>query len=76
MDELARPFQDAVQDALGAAHLPQHVHVHPALAARRLVGDPGLGDAAADRIGDQFLVALPSRPVVIDLRDNVAVVVV
>ena len=35
-----RAFENAVEDALGRAHLPQHVHMDAALAAGHLMGDP------------------------------------
>ena len=49
------------EDALGAAHLPQHVDVDRALAAGDLIGALDLRDGAVDRILDQFLVPLAPR---------------
>jgi hypothetical protein len=61
-----------VQHALRAAHLPQHVDVDRALAARHLVGALDLRDGAVDRIADQLLVPLAPGQRVIDLRDDPA----
>ena len=63
-------FEHAVKYALGRRHLPQDVHVDAAFAARPLVGDARLLDAAGDRVGDQLLVPLAAGPAVIDLRDR------
>ena len=76
VNEAARGFEDAVQDALGGGHLPQHVHVEPTLAAGDVVGDPGLRDAAPDRVVDELLVTLLSRAPAIDLRHGTALLVV
>src|SRR5205814_10528135 len=61
---------------LGGGHLPQHIHVDAALAVRALIGDPGLLDAAGDRVGDQLLMPLAAGAAEIDLRDQLAFVVV
>ena len=75
MDQALGAFQDAVEDALGRGHLPQDVHVDAALAVGDLVRDPGLGDAAGNRVADQLLVPLAPRLATIDLVDDVAVVI-
>jgi hypothetical protein len=71
MDEAPGAFENAVEDALGGGHLPQDVHVDAALAVRRLVRAARLRDAAADREGDQFLMALaPRAPMIALLRQR------
>ena len=69
-------LENAVEDALGGGHLPQHVHVEPALAARNLVGDARLGDAAPDGVVDQLLVPLLAGAAAIGLRNRPAALVV
>ena len=69
-------LEHAVQDALAAAHLPEHVHVDGTLAARKLMGDAGLFDAALDAEGDEFLVPFAAVAAVVDLGDQLAVLVV
>src|SRR5262249_57743880 len=76
IDEPLGAFEDAVQDAFGGSHLPQHVHVNAAAAVGLLIGDARLMNTAADRKGDQFLVPLASRAAVIDLRNKVALCVI
>src|SRR5262249_8551362 len=68
VDETARAFEHAMQDALRRRHLPQHVHVEPALAVGALVGNLRLMDAAGDGVADQLLVALAARLAIVDLR--------
>ena len=58
VDQALGAFEHALEDALAAAHLPEHVHVDAALAPAGLVGEAGLADAALDRVGDQLLVPL------------------
>src|SRR5262249_1522420 len=69
-------FENAVQHALGGRQLPQHVHVDAAATRGLLISNASLMDAAADRECDQLLVTLAARASVIDLRDQVAVLVV
>ena len=76
VDEALGAFEDAVQHTLGAGHFPQHVHVQAAVAAHAIMGDAGLGDAALDRVVEQFLMAVAARLAVIDLRDRLAVLVI
>src|SRR6185437_7317075 len=73
VDEPARAFEHAMQDALGRRHLPQHVHMYAAAATAALIGDARLLDAAGDRKGDQLLMPLAPRAAVIDLRDAAAI---
>ena len=75
MDQALGTVQHALQHALAGAHLPQHVHVDAALALPGRVGDPGLADAALDRVGDQLLVPLEPVAATEDQRDVVAVLV-
>ena len=63
-------LEDAVEDALGAAHFPQHVDVDRALARRHVVGALHLCDGAVDRIFDQLFVAVATGQRLIDLRDD------
>ena len=72
VDKPLGPGEHAAQDALGAGHLPQDVHVDAALAAGQLVRDARLADAALDRIGEEFLVALAPRPAAVAHRDQLA----
>ena len=76
VNEPACGLEDAMQDSLGGGHLPQHVHVEAPRAARDVVGDPRLGDAAPDGVVDELLVALLAGAAAIDLRDGPAVLVV
>src|SRR5262249_27126060 len=76
VDEPARAFEHAVQDALGRGHLPQHVHVDATAATGALISDARLRDAAGDRIGDQLLVPLAPRAAVVDLQDAAAIGVI
>src|SRR5690349_8541932 len=76
VDHAARAFQNPVQDTLGGRHFPQHIHVDAALAIRALIGDAGLLDAAGNRVGDELLMSLAPGAAVIDLRDQLAVLVV
>src|SRR5262249_33280731 len=70
VDQPLRSLQYTVQDLLGGRHLPQHVHMDPALAAGDLMGDAGLVDPALDRVGDQLLMALaPGLPAIL-LQDQ------
>src|SRR5207245_9301579 len=73
IDQALRPFEHAVEDALGPTHLPQHVHVEPAIAIGQLVGHARLIDAAADRIGDRLLMALAPCLAVVDLGQQIAI---
>ena len=75
VDQALGAFQDAVKDALRRPHLPQDVHVDAALAAGDLVRDPGLRDAAGDRVADKLLVPLAPRLAAINLIDDVTVVI-
>src|SRR5262249_44642950 len=70
VDQSPGAFEHTVQDALGGCHFPQHVHVYAALPAAPLIGDARLMDAAGDRVGDEFLVALAPGPAEIELRDQ------
>ena len=63
-------FQNAGDDPLGAAHLPQDIGVDAALAAGDVIGLLGLGDAALDGVSDQLLMAVPAGAAMIDLRDR------
>src|SRR5690348_11414382 len=65
-----------MKNALGATHLPQHVHMQAALAGGYLIGHARLVDPAADRVGDQLLMPLAPRLAVIHLRQHVAVGIV
>ncbi len=76
MHQAARTLQHAVQDGFGAAHFPQHVHMDATVAAGDVMGDAGLGDAAADAVGDQLLMALAPGLAVIDDRNQLAGLVV
>src|SRR5947208_16619292 len=76
IDKSTRAFETAMQHTLGGGHLPQHIHVDAALAVRALIGDAGLLDAAGDRVGDQLLMPLTAGAAEIDLRDQLALVVV
>jgi hypothetical protein len=69
VNEAARAFEHAVQDALGGRHLPQHVHVQAALAVRALMRDLRLIDPAGDGVADQLLVALAPGAPQVALRD-------
>ncbi len=73
VDQAFGAFEDAVQDLFGGAHLPQHVHMDAAFAARRLVGDASLVDAAGDREADQLVLAFAPGCAVIDLWDQLAI---
>jgi hypothetical protein len=75
VDQASRTFENAMQHALAGSHLPEHVHVQPALAAAHVVSDPGLADGRPDRIADQFLVALEPGPAPIDQRHQPAALV-
>ena len=68
-------FQNAFQHFLRAAHFPQHVDVDAAVAIGHVVRDARLGNAALDRVFDQFAVAFAPRVAAVDHRDIVAVVV-
>src|SRR6185437_10608337 len=76
VDQSFGAFQHTVEDLLGRGHLPQDVHMDAAVAVGPLIGDLGLGDAAADGVGDQFLMPLPAGAAVIMLRDRIPVFVV
>jgi len=76
VDQALGPDQRAFQDFLGAAHLPQHVHVQTALAAGQIVGDAGLGDGALDAEGDQFPMTLGAGLAAVGHGDQLAVLVV
>ena len=76
MNDAAGGLENAVQDALGGGHLPQHVHVETPLAARNLVRDTRLGDAAPDRVVDQLLVPLLAGAAAVGLRNRPAALVV
>ena len=75
MDQPARALQHAVQHALAGRHLPQHVHVQPALAAAHVVGDARLADRRLDRVADQLLVALQPGLAAVDQRHQLAALV-
>src|SRR6185312_10992582 len=72
VDEAARALEDAVQDALGRRHLPQHVHVDAPGAVGALMRDARLMNAAGDRPGDELLVPLAPRASAIDLFHRLA----
>ena len=76
MDQALGAFQHAMQNPLGRGHLPQHIHMDAATAVGALMRDLGLGDAAADRIGDQLFMPLAPRAAVIMLGNEIAVGVV
>src|SRR3546814_14649356 len=56
-DQPPRPFEDAFQHALRAAHLPQHVDVDRAIAPGAATGELHLHHPAVDGIGEQFLMS-------------------
>src|SRR5579864_190557 len=76
IDEPARAFEHAMEDALCRRHLPEHIHVDAALAVGALMGDARLMDAAGNRVGDELLMALAPRAAMVDLRDALALRVV
>ena len=63
-------LEHTVEDALGAAHLPQDVDVDRALAAGDVIGALDLGDGAVDRVADQLLVPLAPGQRMVDLGDD------
>ncbi len=70
VDQALGPFQHAVQDAFRPAHFPKHVHMKPAQAVGRFIGHARLMDAAADGIGNQFLMAFASGLAIVNLRQE------
>src|SRR3546814_107403 len=70
--DLPRPFEDAFQHALRAAHLPQHVDVDRALAPGDVPGALHLLHPAVDGIGDQFLMSPAAAQLAVDLGDDLA----
>ena len=75
VDQPLGAFEDGLQDARRPRRLPQDVHVDAAVAARNLVSQARLGDAAVDGVGDQLLVAIASGTATINLRNDLALVV-
>src|SRR5205085_9454114 len=71
-DEAAGPLQHAVEHALGAAHLPQHVDIDRSLDAGDVIGLLDLGAGAVDGVVDQLLVPLAPGQRVVDLGDDPA----
>src|SRR5205823_2845493 len=69
-DEALGALENAVQHALRAAHLPQHVDVDRALARSDFVGALHLRDRAVDRVSDELLVPIASGQCLIDLRND------
>src|SRR5690606_22885809 len=70
-----RALQDAVEDALRATHLPEHVHVHAALTVGPFPRYARLVDSSTGRMCDQFLVPLPTRATEVELGDEISVIV-
>src|SRR3546814_13651547 len=68
-DQPPRPFEDAFQHALRAAHLPQHVDVDRALAPGDVPGALHLLHPAVDGIGDQFLMSPAAAQLAVDLGE-------
>src|SRR5215469_359112 len=73
VDDPPGPFEHAMQDAFGGGHLPQHIHVNPALAAGALMRDARLLNAPGDRVRHQFFMAFEPGASSIDLRDRLPV---
>ena len=73
MDQPLRPFEHGMKDALRRRHLPQDVHVDAAMAAGDLMSDPGLGDGAANGVGDQLFMPLAPGLAVIDIGDELPI---
>src|SRR4051794_14170520 len=69
-DEALGLFEDSVEHALSAPHLPQYVDVDRALAARDLISALDLRDRAVDRILDQLFVPVAAGERLINLRDD------
>jgi len=75
VDETTGPFEDAVENALRPAHLPQDVDVDGAKAApqlrrRHVIRALDLLDCPFDGITDKLLVALAAAERGIDLRND------
>ena len=61
---------------LCAAHFPQDIDIDRALAVGNFVSLGDLSNRTVDRIFDQFLMPLFAFPAVIDLRDDIAMLVI
>ncbi len=76
VDQALRAFEDSGEDAFRRAHFPQDVHMDAALPAGDFMRRLGLGDAALDRIGDEFLMPVTASFAVVNLLKDLAVVVI
>ncbi len=65
-----------MQDALRAAHFPQHIDIDRALATRYFMRQLDLCDAATDAIFDKLLMAFGAGFAVEHLRNHVAIFVI
>src|SRR5206468_2232373 len=76
VNEAPGAVEDAVQDPLGGGHFPQDIHVDATAAVGALIGHARLLDAPRYRVGDQLLMALAPGASVVELRDQLARLVV
>ena len=65
-----------MQDALGAAHFPQHVYVDRSTRPGNIIGALHLRNAAANAIFDKFFMALGTGTAGENLGDDIAIIVI
>src|SRR5207302_790524 len=65
-------LENSVEDALRAAHLPQHIDVDRPLPGGDLIGALHMRNRAVDRILDQLFVTIATSERLVNLRDDAA----
>ncbi len=76
VDQALGPFQHPGNNPLGRGHFPQDVGVDTALAARDLVRNAGLRNAATNGVVHKLLMPFPAGAAVVDLRNRATLLVI